>query len=430
MKARQMSILATLSIFNIVLVFAFQWYIVTFMGSGWQTDALFAAMVVPNLVLAIVSSSLTHVLVPILSLKKGAEFEESAWTYFYLVGLFFIGAALLLIISDGLWMPLLLPGFGSEELELTTNIFEIQVFGIVGISLVSVLEAASHAKLKFYNVELVKNVVGLIALAALVLLIDNYGIYAAAFIFASRPLLSVILMMRHLGHWQRPKFNRKDAKSVWGRLKYLIGGTAYYKTDPLLDRFLLSMTAAGSITLYHLSQQLYSAGSTVMNRAISAPMVPVLSRHAGAGEWMKFKSNYIKRLYFTLALSTVAIGLIYFTGHYFLELLFHHKNFSESSINDMWVLMIALSGMFVAGSVGQILASSFYAYGNTKTPTHIGILGYTLGIPLKVAGFYYYGVIGVAVATSTYYIFSAGMLYFLLRKRISQKYNAELGVIG
>ena len=427
MNTRQISILAVLSISNIALVFAFQWYIVTYIGSGWKTDALFAAMVVPNLVLAIVSSSLTHVLVPILSVKQGVDFEENAWMFFYLVGFFFIGIAFFLVLSDGYWLPLLLPGFGSEELQLTTNVFEIQVLSIVGTSLVAVLEAASHAKSKFYNVELVKNVVGVIALIALSLSIDNYGIYAAAFIFAFRPLLSVMLMMKHLGHCRHPKYSRKDVKAVWDRLKYLIGGTAYYKTDPLLDRFLLSMATAGSITIYHLSQQIYSAGSTVMNRAISAPMVPILSRHADAGEWFRFRSDYKNRLYFALGLSLLAIMLIYFIGHYFLELLFHHKNFSESSVDDMWILMIALSGMFVAGSVGQILASSFYAIGNTKTPTHIGILGYTVGIFLKIGGFYYYGVIGVAIAASMYYTLNAGMLYYFLRTQIDRNQRPEAG---
>jgi len=424
MKTGQMATLAALSVSNLLLSFLFQWYVVTFLGSGWQTDALFAAMVVPNLVLAVVSSSLTHVLVPVLSTRHGKAFEEDAWMYFYLVGSFFIVASILLVLFDGIWLPLLLPGFSNEELKLTIDIFEIQVFSIVGASLVAVLEAASHAKLKFYNVEIIKNIVGMIAFLALALTIDEHGIYAAALIFALRPILSVFLLLRHLGKLTHPKIQWEEIKAVWHKLKYLIAGTTYYKTDPLLDRFLLSMATTGSITLYHMVQQIYSAGSAIINRAVAAPMVPVLARHAAAEDWKTFRSDYLKRFILISTFSLCILVLIYFVGEFFLGILFHHGNFDENSISKMWTLMLALSGIFVAGSAGQILSSSYYAYGNTKTPTHIGILGYTLGIVLKFAGFYYYSVTGVAIAASAYYVFNAIFLYIFLEKQIGKKIAA------
>ncbi len=421
MKPKQMAGLAILSVSNLILNFAFQWYVVTSLGSGQQTDALFAAMIVPMIILSVVSSSLTHVLVPILSCKSGRAFEEDAWMYFYLVGFFFLLAAIVLIALDDIWIPLILPGFDDSAISLTTNIFEIQVFGIVGISLVAVLEAASHAKMKFYNVEIVKNIVGLIALLALSLNIDKYGVYAAALIMAFRPLLSVLLMLKHLGHSRPPRVDKKEIIAVWKKLKYLMAGTIYYKTDPLLDRFLLSMSTMGSITIYHIAQQIYAAGSAIVSRAIVSPLVPLLSRHAKANRWRSFRKDYLSRFLLVTGIALLGLAAIALIGQYLLELMFLHGNFDSDSVRRLWELMLLLFGTFIAGSAGQILASSFYAYGNTRTPTHIGIAGYTVGIVLKIVGFYYYGVAGVAVAASSYYVLNAILLYIFLEKRINKK---------
>ena len=53
--------LGTLSAANIGVAFLFQWYVLTHLGPGIETDALFAGMTLPQLVLAVISGSLMHV---------------------------------------------------------------------------------------------------------------------------------------------------------------------------------------------------------------------------------------------------------------------------------------------------------------------------------------------------------------------------------
>jgi putative peptidoglycan lipid II flippase len=54
-------LLSSLASGNILLGFIYQWYTVTTVGPGAETDALYAGMVVPQLVLAIIAGSLTNV---------------------------------------------------------------------------------------------------------------------------------------------------------------------------------------------------------------------------------------------------------------------------------------------------------------------------------------------------------------------------------
>jgi putative peptidoglycan lipid II flippase len=82
------------------------------------------------------------------------------------------------------------------------------------------------------------------------------------------------------------------------------------------------------------------------------------------------------------------------------------------------VLLLALGGVWVGGVAGQIIAASFYAQGDTRTPITIGVIAFTLAIPLKLRGFYVFGVLGLAVAASLYYLGSAGTQWVTLERRI------------
>jgi peptidoglycan biosynthesis protein MviN/MurJ (putative lipid II flippase) len=64
--------------------------------------------------------------------------------------------------------------------------------------------------------------------------------------------------------------------------------------------------------------------------------------------------------------------------------------------------MVGLAGVLIAGSVGQITSTAFYSFGDTRTPTRLGILTYTIYVPAKVLAFFSFGLMGVAVATSLF----------------------------
>lgn len=78
--------LGALSAANIGIAFLFQWYVLTQLGPGPESDALFAGMTIPQLVLAVISGSLMHVLVPILAGESEDRLRHDAWGLLVLVG--------------------------------------------------------------------------------------------------------------------------------------------------------------------------------------------------------------------------------------------------------------------------------------------------------------------------------------------------------
>jgi peptidoglycan biosynthesis protein MviN/MurJ (putative lipid II flippase) len=99
-----------------------------------------------------------------------------------------------------------------------------------------------------------------------------------------------------------------------------------------------------------------------------------------------------------------------------LELVFGLRNMVEQDVHLLWVLMLVLTGLAVGDPTGHLLLTSFYAKGDTTTPTRVGILVYTFGIACKVGGFLAFGLMGLAAGTTLYYVIRTTALWLVLNR--------------
>ncbi|MHB8171591.1 MAG: lipid II flippase MurJ [Thermincolia bacterium] len=403
---------------NIFVVFLYQWYVLTTIGPGMETDALFAGMALPQLVLVVISGSLMHVLVPLLAGEEEERFSQDAWGFFILVGGVFGAFAYLLYLLAPFWVPVLVPGFSNAGKALVVNLTRIQLIGMVFTALSGVLWAVYHARQRFLWAELTTLLGTIVGLVLLMWALPRYGIRAAAWISVVSGAIQTLLLLPGLGRYTRPEWGSASLVQAWRRIKPLLIGTVYYKTDPLVDRFLSSMAPAGGLTLLYLGQQIYGAVTQIINKAIAAPMVPLLASYAKADNWSVFRQVYRKRLWWVTGLTCGGYLLFLLVGKPTLKLLVGHGGVTEQNVLLLWWIMVALIGVFVGGAMGQILSAAFYAKGSTVTPTRIGAMGFTLGIVLKVTGFYLFGLIGIAIGTTLYYMLNVLVLYIFLEREL------------
>ncbi len=394
--------LGSLAGLNILLVFIYQWYVVTILGPGAETDALFAGMVVPQLVLAVVSSSLTHVLVPMLATSDETKLNQDAWSFLQGIGLLFGGIATVLFVTAGAWVPWTVPGFNISTKLLTISLTRIQLISMVFMALNGVLLSVNHARQRFIRVELISILATIAGLAFLLWGLPRFGVSSAAWAMVLKVVIQTILLLPGIGSYRRPDWRSKSVKEAWKRLRPLLLGTIYYKSDQFIDRFLASMTLVGGLSLLHLAQQIYAAGNQILNKAVASPMVPLLAQKAHCGDWQSFRTIVRNRLFWIVMITGAGFLCLLLVGQQFLGLLFGHNRFGEAEVLILWRLLVALAGVWIGGAMGLILSTSFYAKGNTKIPTRIGVIGFTLGLGFKVAGFYKWGVLGIAAGTTLY----------------------------
>lgn len=84
----------------------------------------------------------------------------------------------------------------------------------------------------------------------------------------------------------------------------------------------------------------------------------------------------------------------------------------------LWKVMLVLALAFAAGCVGQLTSQGFYALGDTKTPTRIGIVTFTVYVPLKFLAFRAFGIYGLATATGLFGLVNVLLQSSFLRRRL------------
>ena len=415
-------ILGGLAGVNILLAFFYQWYVLITIGPGCQTDAFFAGMAVPQLFLAVVTGSMTQVLVPLLATEDQDNFHKEAWSFFQGIGFIFGILAVLLFATATTWVPWTVPGFDPETKLLTILLVRIQLVGMVFMALNGVAWSVYHSRQEFVWAEISPILGTLGGLAFLLWGWPRFGIIIAVWATVLRAAIQRILLLPGMGGYRAPDWRTNTVREAWRRLYPLLLGSTYYKPGDLVDRFLASMAPAGQLSLLHFANQIYLAGTLILSKALAAPMVPLLAKRASEREWFSFRKIVSNRLLWTLGITLAVFMCIFFSGTSVLSFLFGHGRFTIGEVLTLRWLLVALVGVWVGGALGQILSSSFYAKGNTRTPTKIGIFGFTIGLGMKVVGFLYWGILGIAVGTSLYYLLNA----FLLKLALQQSLNKRI----
>ncbi len=413
--------LGLLSATNIVLAFSIQWYILMSIGVGEKTDAFFAGMTIPQLILAVISSSLTHVLVPLLSGENDEQVRHDTWAFLILITGLFSGLAMILSFTAEWWVPLTVPGFNSEIQSLTVTLTRIQLFGMVFSAINGVQWASYHARHRFLWVEFVPILTSLFGLGLLTWALPRYGIVAAAWIASTRLGLQTLLLIPSLGRPVKPDFKQPKVKQAWRRIKPLLLGTTYYKTDQLINRFLLSAASGGSLSLYYLAHQIYEAVGYVFDKAIVGPLTPILSTQHKQGDIPALRKLYYRKIITTILLGLTGFTFLLIFGQQLLALLLGYGQINRANLLDLWWIMVWLSGLSIGGMGAMVVNKAFYSLGDTATPTKIASVTYTLQIPLKIMAYHHFGVAGLALTTTLYHLlkFCLLMIFFTKKVRLS-----------
>lgn len=400
---------------NLLAGFLVQWYVVVAVGPGLETDALFASMAVPQLVLAVLGGSLTHVLVPVLTGEAPERFRRDSWSIFVVTCVAFTGLAYVLYALAPLWVWIVAPGFSETGRTLLVALGRIQLLTMLFTALSGVLWAVHAARQRFLWPEVAPLFATVTGFGLLLVVLPKYGVVAAAWAGMFRAALQMVLLLPGLGRYCRPDWGSAALQRTWGQVKPLLLGTAYYKTDALVDRALSSMAPMGALSLLYLGQQIYSEGAHILGKAVGVPAVPLLAQHAKRGDWEAFRRLYRRRLLWASGATTGAYLVFLAFGQSLLALLVGRGGVTGENLRLLWQLMVCLVGVLVGGAVGQLTSSAFYAKGDTRTPTRLGILTYSIYVPAKIAAFAFLGLLGLAVSTSVFYFVNGALQLHALR---------------
>ncbi len=403
-------LIGTLVVLNLLLAFAFNWYILVVVGPGTLTDGLVASMIVPQFVLSIVTGPLLNILVPVLAPQDPERARADTWTVLQGLGLGALALAPLLTLMAPLWVPVVVPGFAPETTRLTITLTRILMISLVLNLLVVVAWCYYRSQGRFVQVELNTLLGNLAGLIALVIVLPRGGIIGAAWVMAARPLLQFSLLLPGLGRYLAPDWRSSSLGTAWRRALPMLAGASFYKVTYITDRAFASLAPASSLSLFSLATQLYSSAEQVIAKSVVAPTVPRMARLADAGEWAQFQHVYWRRFFEILGLMLTGLLTLILVGQPVLHLLVGHGNVTDENVQLLWLILVALGGQLVISPVASVLNAAFYTRGETVIPTIIGAAATVIGIGLRFAGLQWFGIVGLALGVTAQYALALAVL--------------------
>lgn len=400
--------LALLTAGNLGVSFVLNWYLLTRLGASVTTDVVFAASVIPQMVVMVLISVMGKALIPHFSSMTQKDQQDSAWGLVQWSMVLFGLAAGILSLSGHRWMGVFFFGFSVKAQNLLVELFRILVWIIPLQAGFGVTQSLAHAQGRFFRAEISALGGSLSALLALVLLFPSMGAKGYAWAMVLRVAVSVGGLSGILGVFRPVHFRKVLARSLLHRIGILTGGAAIYKLTYLVDRVLSSLAPAGGLSLFNVGQQAFNAGEIILQRSITNPALARISRRLQEGDEEAARSLYLRGFRQTLVLVCLSFVLLLVLGFPFLKIVFHRGRMEVGDVHLLWVLMLATGGQLLS-PVLLAMANRFYAKGDAWTPTWIGALGLPLAVCLRILFFNSWGIVGIALATSLYY----GLIFFL-----------------
>ena len=391
-----------------------------------ELSLFFAAFRLPDLVFEVlVFGTFASAFIPVFtrSLKEG---KSKAWETAGIVvniGLIvFVFFSFILSSHAGFIYGILAPGYSGESREIIVGLarilFAAQGFFVISYVLTGVLESSRRFLVPafaplFYNIGIILGTV---------LLAPQYGLTAPAIgvvigAFAHF-LIQLPLAMRLGFRFSTSLKLTPDVRRIGKLAAPRILETFFLQISKTAELFFSSFLATASYTYYTFGNTLQLVPVGLFGTSIAKAALPTLSRQADFPKL--FRRTLFSALYdmsfFIMPIATVLIVL----RVPLVRLVYGTDIFSwEATVQTGYVLSGFAFGI-VFQSASALLARSFYALHDTKTPVLVSIFSILLIITMDFVfiRILKFDVWGLSVAYSLGSIVQGSLLFYLINKKI------------
>lgn len=383
-----------------------------FLGLSAAADAFRAALRVPNLLQnllgeGVLSASFIPVYARLLAEDRPADAARVARSI----------AALLLLVASTLALAgalladplvaLLAPGFESTTRQLTAALVRILFPGVALLVLsawcLGVLNShrrffLSYASPVLWNAALIAAlVVAGRRLAGQDFAIATWLAWGAVIGALAQLLVQLPSVVRLLAGELRPELALGDpgVRATLRAFGPVVIGRGSVQIAGYVDQILASYLGQGIVAALANAQTLYLLPVSLFGMAVSAAELPEMSGVVGqaearAAQLRQRLASALRRVVFFVVPSA---ALFITLGDSVVQLLFQSGRFGSEATETVWLLLAGSALGLSAGTQGRLLASAFYALGDTRSPLRASLLrvaftgtaGWLVTLPLREA---------------------------------------------
>lgn len=395
-------------------------------GAGTISDIYYSAFRLPDLIFnTLVLGALTSAFIPVFQkvwLKDKTEGLKLANSVLNLFLLFIGLLTILAIIFAGNIMPLITPGFSPWMQEQNIILTRIMLLAVVFFVASNIIGGILNSWKRFFSFSLAASFYNLGIIGGIIWFYPYFGMSGLAWGVCLGAFLHLLIQLPEVYkngyHYQFILSWSKELKRILILMIPRTMGLAAAQLNLVVITIIASTLTSGSIAIFNLASNLASIPISLFAVSLAVAVFPTFTEALSQDNHQLFAKNFsisLRRiLYLLIPISAVMVILraqlvriILGTGQF---------GWEDTYYTAQTLGFFALS-IFAQGLI-PLLARSFYALEDTKTPTIVGIICVVLNILLSRILAPDLGIIGLALSFSISSIINMLILYVILHWRI------------
>lgn len=386
--------------------------IASYLGAGDISDAFFLALRLPNLFRRLFAEgAFNAAFIPLFSKlyyekpEKGISFLHVAQTYLGLV-------LCALVLFFELFMPQLMaligPGFKSHALKfhMAIEFSRITFPYILFIAMAAMLSGVLNTLHRFAAATAAPIILNVFTIFALIVLESctlkmGYGLSCAVFLAGVAQLVWVIFATHRAGiplYFVKPTLT-PEIKELFKKMIPGILGAGVYQFNLLISDIIASYIPS-AISYLSFADRINQLPLSMIGIAMGTVLLPLLTTHFHKNDMKAALRIQNQAIEVTVFLSLPAAIALIAISHPIIQVLFEGGKFTPTATH---ATALTLSG-FALGLPAYVLIkvfnANFFSRKDTSTPVKVASVSVVLNIILNLSFVYWWGYVGIAVATA------------------------------
>lgn len=434
--ARSAGLVGVATMTSRVLGVARETVLAALFGAGNEMDAFNVAFRIPNLLRDLFAEgAISAALVPTFTRTLERRGRAAAWRLGNLVVNALVAITLLFVAAGWFAAPWLARAFAPEyaavpgKLELTALLIRIMVPFLTLIAIAVAMMGMLNALRRFFVPAVspaMFNVATLVAAFALVPLMPSLGwprIAAIAIGTILGGLGQIAIqwpLLRREGWRYAPVVDTRDEglREVMRLMAPATIGLAAVQVNVFVNTVLATGEGTGAVSWLNYAFRLMYLPIGLFGASIGTAALPEISRHTAASDTAGLRRTVADALRLTIVLNIPAtVGLIVLARP-IVSLLLERGRFGAADTAATAAALIAYAPGLVGYAAVKIASPTFYALRDSRTPVLISAVAVAINIVLNLLLVRAMGFAGLALGTTIAAIAHAGILLWLLRRRV------------
>ena len=414
-----------------IIAFVKELSLAYYYGTSDISDIYLIALTIPVALFGIFSAGISSSFIPAYKKAVGDKnntVEGNEFTNEIIVVLI-IGATLLIAVCfflNDVIVDFFAKGFDSSKKEMTVAFSNIMVFAILFSCITTVMSSFLQSKEKSPVVGFLSIPLNIVLVVSISLSVSYNNIFILPYgylIACAFQTVVFVLIARYYGYSILGKINlnNDNVRFFLSSVFALTIGSSAIQLNVLVDKMLASTVSVGGVASLEYGHRILDLISGLFIVSISTVQFPKLVNNNGNIEKVSecFHESIKTLIVFLVPMS---FALVVFSKD-IITVVYARGAFGSESIELTSSILVFYGIGLIAIGVREIVSKLYYALGNVSTPVINSIIGVIINIILSFILVNYFGVGGIAFATSISAVVITVALLLQIKGKIAMRFR-------